>query len=229
MINFYKSIPDSLKKNNTTFDKKTQMSLPYRGLIISYSGGGKTCLALSIFKYQSMSKLFTRIVVITRNADEDLYNYLKLKIPQNNLDIIEIREDKDVEKIGPPEDYKSDDDKTYTLMIFDDLMLLKNQKPIEEIYNRGRKFNLCCLYLTQSYYKTPRTIRLNSNYIFLKKIQNTRDITHIMNEYSINIDKSKMLEMYRKCTSDFENFLMIDVGTTPDKMFRCNFDKIINI
>jgi len=217
-----------MKKNNTVIDKKTDMSLPFRGLVIGYTGSGKTCLALSILKLQA--KLYTRVVIITRNADEDLYNYIKCKIPDENLEIIEIKDDKtDIDKIKSPEEYKSDDDKHYTLMIFDDLMLIKNQKPIEEIFNRGRKFNICSLYLTQSYYKTPRTIRLNSNYLFLKKIQNTRDITHIINEYSLNVDKSTLLNMYRNCTSNFENFLMIDVGEKPEKMFRCNFDKILNI
>jgi hypothetical protein len=228
MLNFYKHIPKELKKNNTTIDKKTHMTLPFRGLVIGYTGSGKTCLALSILKEHS--KLYTRVVVITRNADEDLYNYLKSKLPPENLEIIEIRDDKaDLSKIGPPEDYKSDDDKHYTLMIFDDLMLLKNQKPIEEIFNRGRKMNICSLYLTQSYFKTPRTIRLNSNYIFLKKIQNTRDITHIINEYSINIDKKRLIQIYRDCTGTFENFLTIDVGEKPEKMFRSNFDNILDV
>ena len=46
MFNFYKVIPSSMKKNNTVIDKKTDMSLPFRGLVIGYTGSGKTCLAL---------------------------------------------------------------------------------------------------------------------------------------------------------------------------------------
>ena len=101
MFNFYKVIPSSMKKNNTVIDKKTDMSLPFRGLVIGYTGSGKTCLALSILKLQA--KLYTRVVIITRNADEDLYNYIKCKIPDENLEIIEIKDDKtDIDKIKSP-------------------------------------------------------------------------------------------------------------------------------
>ena len=53
------------------------------------------------------------------------------------------------------------------LMIFDDLLLQKQNK-CEAYYVRGRHSNCGCLHLSQNYFKLPRqTIRENGNFICL--------------------------------------------------------------
>jgi len=57
-------------------------------------------------------------------------------------------------------------------IIFDDLLGEKNaNKQIEEFFKMGRKKGFTSIYLSQSYYKTPKFIRDNlTNVIIIKKI-----------------------------------------------------------
>jgi hypothetical protein len=162
------------------------------------------------------------IVLCIKNSDEPLYNYLKSKVPKESLIIIE-----DINQLGPPENYKS---QTQTLVIIDDYCLEKDQSKFTEFFIRGRKLNISTVYLTQSYVKCDITIRRNANYIFLKKIPNNRDITTLLNDFSINVDKTVMLKAYKQCIQDpVLGFMTIDVNAPDSERFRCGFTKIINI
>ena len=66
--------------------------------------------------------------------------------------------------VPDPRELNSEDK---NLMIFDDLLLEKQNKT-ESYYVRGRHSNVDCFYLAQNYFKLPRqTIRENSNLICL--------------------------------------------------------------
>ena len=218
LVNFYKELPQTLKGAGTKLNKPTNMNIPWRGVIVGASGSGKSNLVLNIIKLHA--KLYDLIVLVIKNSDEPLYNFLKQKIPPDNLIIIE-----DLANLGPPEQYKSD---SQTLVIIDDYCLEKDQSKFTEFFIRGRKLNISTVYLTQSYVKCDITIRRNSNYIFLKKIPNNRDITTLLNDFSINVDKTKLLAEYKKCTEDHVlGFMLIDINAPDDQRFRCGFKQII--
>ena len=40
----------------------------------------------------------------------------------------------------------------------------------------GRKWNISIVFITQSYFKAPKDARLNSTYLFIKKISNKREL-----------------------------------------------------
>ena len=44
---------------------------------------------------------------------------------------------------------------------------------------RGRKLNICLVYISQSYLAVPKTIRLNSTYYFVIRILNNRKLQQI--------------------------------------------------
>ena len=68
------------------------------------------------------------------------------------------------------------------LMIFDDLLLQKQNK-CEGYYVRGRHSNCDCLYLSQNYFKLPcQTIRENANFFCLFP-QDQKNIDHIFNDH----------------------------------------------
>ena len=53
------------------------------------------------------------------------------------------------------------------IVIFDDFVCEKNQKPRVDYFIGGRHKNCSVIYLSQSYYLTPKDIRLNcSHFIF---------------------------------------------------------------
>lgn len=220
LTNFYKEIPKSLLGTGTQLNKATNMTIPWRGVIVGSSGSGKTVLVLNLIKLHA--KVYDLIVLVVKNSDEPLYNYLKTKIPPDNLIVIE-----DIANLGKPEEYKSE---SQTLVIIDDMCLEKDQSKFTEFFIRGRKLNISTVYLTQSYVKCDITIRRNAGYIFLKKIPNNRDITTILNDFSINVDKNKMLKAYKQCTEDHVlGFMMIDINAPDAERFRCGFKKIINL
>ena len=65
------------------------------------------------------------------------------------------------------------------LIIFDnmiaDIMRSKKFKAIvKELFIRRRKLNISIVFITQSYYRTPKDVRLNSTHYILMKISNKR-------------------------------------------------------
>ena len=51
--------------------------------------------------------------------------------------------------------------------------IINNEKlsPLEtELFIRGRKLNIAIVFITQSYLKVPKKVRLNSSHFFIMKI-----------------------------------------------------------
>jgi len=120
--------------------------------IVAPSGSGKTNFLLNLIKVFSQGKgTFADITIITANKDEPLYNYL-----EGEFDQIQIKE-------GVHSTPKLDDmDKKYNhLVVWDDLVLSKDLKGVENYYMRARKQNCSVVFLSQSYYDIPKFIRKN--------------------------------------------------------------------
>ena len=63
------------------------------------------------------------------------------------------------------------DKKRKVLIVFDDMIadMINNKKlnPMEtELFIRGRKLNISVFFTTQSYFKVPKDVRLNSTHFF---------------------------------------------------------------
>ena len=67
------------------------------------------------------------------------------------------------------------------LIVLDDMIadMINNKKlnPIvTELFTRGRKLNISIAFITQSYFKVPKDVRLNSTHFFIMKILNKRKL-----------------------------------------------------
>jgi DNA polymerase III delta prime subunit len=157
--NFYQEIPDNLirKYHNPNYAQHG-IKIPFRLLICGGSGAGKTNTLLELIK--RMGGTFESIVICCKSRSEPLYDFLASKVHEG----LKFYEDGE---IPPINDFKGCGQ---TLIVFDDLVLQKDQSKIAEFFVRGRKLGegVSCAYLTQSYYKTPKTIRINCNYLILK-------------------------------------------------------------
>jgi hypothetical protein len=167
-----------------------------------------------------MPNTFSNIIICTKNKNEPFYNYLETKIT-DGLTI--------VEGIDNIPDLDTFDNSEQLLVVFDDLVLEKNQKAIEEYYIRCRKLNCSVAYLSQSFSAIPKVIRGNANYIVLKKLANNRDLNLILSEYNLGIDKDVLTKLYKSATSDQHNFLLIDVSADEDHKFRISWNQFIKI
>lgn len=220
MVDWYKVIPKKylLKTHNPNFNLHG-ITLPFRGLIIGGSGSGKTQTLLNLIK--AFDGTFQNIHIITKNKDEPLYNYLEDRLGDKGLTMYEgINNAPDLDK------FKKDEQ---TLVVFDDLVLEKNQKAIEQYYIRARKLNASVLYLSQSYYAVPTMIRRNLSYIFIKRLQSLKDLFMILREYSLGVDKKVLEKMYNKATETKQDFLLVDLEAEPENRFRKNFNEIFDL
>jgi len=217
---WYKEMPKKylLKQHNPNFDKHG-LKLPFRMLIVGNSGAGKTQTLLNIV--YNMGSTFQNIIVITKNKDEPLYNYMEDKMGEQGLQILE--------GIDNAPDLDSLDKEEQTLIVLDDLVLEKNQSALEEYFIRARKLNCSLIYISQSYYRVPRIIRQNLNYLVIKQLSSLKDLYRIMSEYSLGVEKPQLADMYKSSTASKQDFLLIDMDTDPTNRFRKNFNEIFDI
>ena len=57
--------------------------------------------------------------------------------------------------------------------------LINNKKLnsiVAELFIRGRKLNISLVFITQSYFKVPKDVRLNTSHFFIAEIPNKREI-----------------------------------------------------
>ena len=195
-----------------------QITIPFRMSIIGASGSGKSNCVLNIIS--QFNDTFNHIKLFVKNKEEPLYQYLEQRIPER--DLLEIFEGLDeLNKMNLDKDLKGQ-----TLCIFDDLCLEKNQSQIEQLYIRGRKLaeGVSLIYLSQSFYTIPRKIRLQCNYIILRKIPSSRDVNGILKEFSLSVNSKELIKIYESCVQkSITSFLLIDLNCDPEQAFRKNF------
>ena len=79
------------------------------------------------------------------------------------------------------------------MLVFDDMttdmISHKTLNPVvTEIFIRGRKLNISIVFITQSYFKVPKEVRLNTKHFFIIKIPNKRQLQQIAKNHSSDID-----------------------------------------
>ena len=81
------------------------------------------------------------------------------------------------------------------------------------------------VYLSQSFYTIPRKVRLQCNYIILRKIPSSRDVNGILKEFSLGVNKEELIKIYQfSVQKSITSFLLIDLNCDPDQAFRRNFE-----
>lgn len=222
VVNFYEQIPKKNKKanENPNFDIHG-IEIPFRMLVVGASGSMKTNSILDVF--QKFSGTFDHLTIVCRNKDEPLYNFLKKSLDEEQLTLIEVEGD-DLSDLPSMDGLNNKS--PHTMVIFDDLCLVKKQQAICEFFIRARKVNISCAYLTQSYYAAPKTIRVNCNYILLKKIDSVRDLRMILSEYSLEVDVDQLSRLYTTCTQEKLSWLLIAMQNEQGNRFFRNYTPI---
>ena len=216
ICNMYLKVPKSLlrKSDNPNYDLHG-IKLPARICVSAPSGSGKTNFVVNFISMCSQKGgTFSSILILTRDADEALYEFLKLKSDQ-----IQIKEGLH----NLPELKKFDKDENH-LVVIDDLVLAKDQSSVCEYFIRCRKQNVTIMYLSQSFFKIPIIIRQNSNYVIVLGIGNKRSMNLMLSEFAIGASKEQLMGLYKEATREKMHFLLIDVDETdPEKKFRQDF------
>ena len=127
------------------------------------------------------------------------------------------------------------DKKCKILIVFDDMIadIIKNKKLnsiVTELFIRGRKLNISLVFITQSYFKVPKDVRLNTSHFFIAKIPNKRELQQIAINHSSDINTKDFANIYRKCTAEPYSFLINDTTLASNNLlrFRKNLFSIYN-
>ena len=115
------------------------------------------------------------------------------------------------------------------LIIFDDMIadIMRSEKFKAIVIISCRKLNISIVFITQSYFRTPKGARLNSIHYILMKISNKKELKRIAEENSGQLDFKDFLKMYNYCTNEPYSFMMVDTRPTALGTFKKNFDEPI--
>ena len=111
------------------------------------------------------------------------------------------------------------------LIVFDDMIadMISNNKlnPIvTELFIRCRKLNISIVFITQSYFKVPKDVRLNSTHFIIMKIPNKRELQQIALNHSSDIALKDFMNIYKKCTAKLYPFLVNDTTLPSEDPLR---------
>ena len=91
---------------------------------------------------------------------------------------------------------------------------------VTELFMRGRKLSISIVFITQSYFKVPKDVRLNSTQFFIMKIPNKRELQQITSNHSSDIDFKDFMKIYKNCTTEPYSFLVNDRTLPSDDPLR---------
>ena len=105
-------------------------------------------------------------------------------------------------------------------MIADMINNKKINSIITELFIRRRKLNISLVFITQSYFKVPKDVRLNTTHFFVMKIPNKRELQQIAINHSSDINTKDFINIYKKCTDKPYSFLVNDTTLASDDPLR---------
>ena len=119
--------------------------------------------------------------------------------------------------------------KRQILIVFDDMIagMIHHKKlnaVVTELFIRDRKLNISIVFITQSYFKLAKDVRLNSTNFFSMKIPSIREVQQIVLNHSSDNDLKIFHNIYKKCTAVPYSYLVND-ATLPSHIplrFRKN-------
>jgi len=187
----------------------------FRMLICAPAGSGKTNLLLHMIEEPLL--FYDKIYLYAKNLQQNKYQHLLKKfeplskecgyniIEASNGDIIPLDEM---------------DNGNQKLIIFDDYLNTgaKNDREILNYFTNSRNKNCSCIYLSQSFYKTDKTIRLNCSHHCIFDLESNNEERRVCEELKINKDD------YLLATNEPYTFLYVD---KLRKFKTKNFDEII--
>ena len=200
---------------------------PYRILITGGSGPGKTIVLLNLIENQpgiDKKYLYAKdpyevkyqyLINIRQKKSTDYHDDSEAYIEySNNMHDVY----KNIDEYNPDKDNKN--------LIVSDAMIanmINNTKLnsiVTELFIRGRKLNIPLVFITQSYSKVPKDVRLNTTHFFITKITNKRELQQIAINHSSDIKTEDFINIYRKCAAEPYSFLVNDGTLALDNPLR---------
>jgi Ni2+-binding GTPase involved in maturation of urease and hydrogenase len=204
---------------------------PPRILICGATGSGKTNILLNLL-FDILE--FDRLYLCAKDLEESKYQKL-MQIYSAYADVT-VKDIKNLKLHEEPlaleacKKYKKDktfycssqremihiddlDPEFRNVVVFDDCITDKDQSKIVDHFIRGRKKNSIAIYLAQSYYACPITVRRNCNIFVLINLQK-RDRERILREIDGNFPNFKFASPY--------DFIVLNTSTFTKNRYQQN-------
>ena len=200
---------------------------PDRILIIRGSESGKTNALLNLINNQPD---IDKIYLYAKDPYEAKYQYLINKregvgINHFNDPKAFIEYSNDMHDVYKNIDDYNPDKENKILIVFDDMIadMINNKKLnsiVTELFIRGRNLNISLVFITQSYIKVSKDVRLNTTHFFITKISSKRELQQIALNLSSDINTKDFINIYKKCTAETYSFLVNDTTLASDNLLR---------
>ena len=201
MINFDEYVNENKTEHNKNWPYTPDH--PYRILIIGGSGSGKTNALLNLINNQPD---IDKIYLYAKDPYEAKYQFLINKRESTGLNHFNdpkafIEYSNDMHDVYKNINYYNPDKENKILIVFDDMIadMIHNKKLnsiVTELFIRGRKLNISLVFITQSYFKVPKDVRLNTTHFFITKILSKRELQQIVINHSSHISTEDFVNIY---------------------------------
>ena len=169
----------------------------------------KTNLLLNLIENQPD---IDEIYLYAKDPYEAKYQYLINKREGAGIDDFNdpkafIEYSNDMHDVHKNIDEYNPDKENKIVIVFDDMIpdMIHNKKLnsiVTELFIRGRKLNIPLVFITQSYFKVPKDVRLNTSHSYIAKTPNRREIHQVAINHSSDINTKDFANIYRKCTAE---------------------------
>jgi len=237
----FKNIDDLCPKQEIEKSKHVLVPRqPCRIALLGHSGSGKTNMGILLI---TRDLIVDKLYVCSKHLFQP-----KMEFLMKHYNMIEEKINKKLQKrhkgAGYAEHYKiieawtNDldempsvdelDGSLHNIILFDDMMMEKDQKKIVDYFIRGRHKKCTVMYLSQSFFAIPRKIRLNCSHYAMFNSPSKSESKRISNEIAPDLEQKQFLKYLNRATEDDYNFLFID--TTQKKKllrYRKNLDEMV--
>ena len=122
------------------------------------------------------------------------------------------------------DDYNPDKENK-VLIVFDDMIadMINNKKLnsiVTELFIRDRKLDIPLVFISQSYFKFPKDVRLNTTHFFIMKIPNKRELQQIAINDSSDTDFKDFVKIYKKYADEPYSFLVNDTTLASENPLK---------
>ena len=200
MINFDDYVNENKTKHNKNWPYTPNH--PYRILIIGGSGSGETNVLLNLIENQPG---IDKIYLYAKDPYGHKYQYLINKregvgINHFNDSKAFIEYSNDMHDVYKNISYYNPDKENKILIVFDDIIADMIQSKmlnsiVTELIIRGRKLNISLVFITQSYFKVPKDVRLNTTHFFIRKILSKRELQQNAINHSSDINTEDLISI----------------------------------
>ena len=184
--------------SNKNMSSSENNNWPFRMLIIGPSGSGKTNTLLNLIENLNETTPVDKIYLYAKDLSEPKYEFMinnrkSVGIKHFNDSTAFIEYSSDMDDVFTNIDDYNKKRKRKVLIVFDDMIadIMSSKKfkaIIKELFIRCRKLNISIVFITQSYFRTPKDARLNSTHFVIMKIQSKKELQNTGQENSGDID-----------------------------------------